>query len=163
MPGVTAGWKDRPAAGRRCRVDVQAVREKVRRIMTERFGAVTMGPDGTILFNYQQAFGYLVAEQWADGHVLVHVRCTVADEVPVTPALHEWASTDGQAYHFGHVFLLPDDPPATTASVLVVHSLLGDTVDPDELLYAVFGVFGAANDLSSIVPARFGGKAFNVS
>ena len=163
MPSRLAGWKDRPAAGRRCQVDVQAVREKVRRIMTERFGAVTMGPDGAILFNYQQAYGYLVAEEWADGHVLVHIRCTVADEVPVSPALFEWAATAGQAYHFGHVFLLPDEAPATTVSVLVVHSLLGDTVDPDELLYAVFGVFGAANDLSGVVPSRFGGKAFNVS
>lgn len=163
MPDGPEQWEDQPSAGRRCQVDVQAVRDKVRRIMTDRFGAVTMGPDGTILFSHQQAYGYLVVEDWADGHVLVHIRCTVADEVPMSPALCEWAATEGQAYHFGHVFLLPEEPPATSATVLVVHSLLGDTVDPDELLYAVFGVFGAANDLSGVVPARFGGKAFTVS
>lgn len=139
---------------------MEILREKVRSIMTAQFGAVTIGPDGTILFGHEAAFGYIQTEPWMQDHSLVQITCSVADEVPISPELFEWAATEGQSFHFGHVLVLRDEEPADTASIIVRHSLLGDALDADELLYAIFGVFGAGNTLSSEVPARFGGKSF---
>lgn len=90
-----------------------------------------------------------------EDHVSVDIRSPVAYDVPIDSELFMWVALQTDAYTFGHVGC--HDNGDGTALVSVRHSLLGDTVDPDELRLAVTAVAMTAAELVLTVTSVFGG------
>jgi hypothetical protein len=82
--------------------------------------------------------------------------------VPKTPELFRWAAVDGQQFRIGSVSVLEDqDATKDTCFLQFDHTLLGDYLDPAELVTAVGAVMYTADDLDEVVHTRFGGKRFS--
>ena len=66
---------------------------------------------------------------------------------------------DGQQMRFGTVTVI-DDKENGTCFIQFDHTILGDYMDPEELVTAVGAVMYTADDLDEIVHTRFGGKRY---
>jgi len=91
-------------------------------------------------------------------HVLVKVWATILVQAPRSPGLFKWVATEGQDWMLGGTrVVLGEDGDCT---LLFVHSLAGETLDPGEFKNAVMAVATTANHLDDIAQEKFGGKRF---
>lgn len=138
---------------------VQDVKDKVQRILTNRLGSVQIDRDGDFFVRHESAVTFVEVEEWVRDHVLVQLRTPLVCDVPVTPELTRWVAVEGQRFVFGTCYLNPNED-GTTGWVFMKHNLLGDDLDEDELMVALFGLTGSANDLDNMLQSRFGGELF---
>jgi hypothetical protein len=136
--------------------------QKVQRILMAEFNDVRLTRDGGFSVPLGSSTAFVEPTDWAadkDGNPrsLVRIWAPLGRDVTPTPELYQWAATDGQALWFGSVAVRPgkDGGPAL---VILDHTLLGDYIDPGELVSAVNAVMSSADDLDEIVHDRFGGK-----
>lgn len=138
-------------------VNVDQVKAKVQAILTEK-GPVSLDGDGdySIPMGSTRVFVRVLAHPNNEA-TLVSVFAPVLSGVPLTPEFYEYVALNADSLYFGHLSLDTND---SGGFLMVTHILLGDYLDADELLYAVFGVASAADELDDDLQARFGGKRF---
>ena len=90
---------------------------------------------------------------------LVVVSCSLLFEVPLTPELYKHIAIHADDWWFGHLFVVPNEETGL-GTVVARHVLMGDYLDKDELIYAVKGVAGSADDLDDRLREQFGGKRY---
>lgn len=136
--------------------DVAAVKDKVQAYLTSQ-GPVQIDSEGRYGVEMGSARVYVEVEEHPNGEVVVvKVVAPFLFDVPITPDLYEYFALHADDWFFGSLGVWPNDE-GTTALLVLRHTLLGDFLDKDELLYAVYGVGGVADDLDDELQQKFGG------
>jgi hypothetical protein len=142
---------------------VEATTQKVQRILVEEFNDVRLRKNGFSL-EVGSTAAFVEIQAWTpdkDGNPrsLVYVWAPLGRDVTPSDELYHWAAVDGQQMRFGTVTVI-DDKEKKTCFIQFDHTILGDYMDPAELITAVSAVMYTADDLDEIVHTRFGGKRY---
>lgn len=138
--------------------DVAATKERVQTYLTS-VGPVQIDSDGDYSVARGSTRAFVRVLEHPNGEAtFINVFALVLRDVPLTPALYEYVATKGGDYIFGHLELRKGDDGK--GYLVFSHTLLGDYLDQDELMYAVFGVSGTADDLDDELQTQFGGSRF---
>ena len=89
----------------------------------------------------------------------MYIWAPLGRDVKPSEDLYHWAATDGQQFRLGTVSVI-DNKETGTCFLQFDHTILGNYLDPDELVTAVSAVMYTADDLDEIVHDRFGGKRY---
>jgi hypothetical protein len=79
--------------------------------------------------------------------------------VPLTQDVYKWVATEGQNFHFGSCYVTIEENPAN-GWISFGYSIVGNDLDQNELLSAVYRTVFTANDLDNTLLQKFGGKLF---
>ena len=94
---------------------------------------------------------FLKSSSWAAGHTIVELVCPVLKGVERTPALLEKLNEMNGGLYFGKAYW-------HEGGVWLAHNLLGDHVDPDELVTAVGMLATVADRTDDELKSTFGGQ-----
>ncbi len=138
--------------------DIALVKQKVQNILAEG-GGITIDSDG----DFSDAFGSArvfcrVREIGEDKGTIVETWAPLLREVQPTPEMYEYLMKRSDDWLFGHPTVFDKDDG--TVSIFLVHRVLGDFLDRDELMWAFYGLGSAADKLDDELKAKFGGKLF---
>jgi len=142
---------------------VEETTQKVQRILVDGFNDVRLRKNGFSL-EVGSTAAFVEIQEWTpdkDGNprTLVYVWAPLGRDVTPTEDLFHWAATDGQQFRFGGVTVI-ENKEAKTCFLQFDHTIMGDFLDPAELLAAVGAVLYTADDLDETVHTRFGGKRY---
>ena len=142
---------------------VDETTQKVQRILVDGFNDVRLRKNGFAV-EVGSTAAFVEIKDWSpdkDGNPrsLVYIWAPLGRDVKPTDELYHWAATDGQQLWFGGVTVI-DDKEKGTCFLQLDHTILGDFLDPAELLAAVGGVLYSADDMDEVVHTRFGGKRY---
>lgn len=136
-----------------------AVRSKVQRMLTNRFGSVKIDKSNRFVIPFESAVTFVEVEQWTDDQTIVRIVCPMIVDVRITPELTRWIAVDGQKFRFGNTALNPNDD-GKTGWVYFSHNLLGDDLDEPELMDALDAIVITGNRLDNKLKDLFGGELF---
>jgi hypothetical protein len=139
-------------------MSLESVRSKVQQILTEELGSVRIGRDGTVMLENESAAIFIDVIDWGDGDTIVKVISPMLSDVRLTPEVFRWVAVEGQQLWFGHARVSLSDGDTSVGTIGFEWDLLGNTLDPDELMAAVRSVAIGANKLDDELQAKFGGK-----
>jgi hypothetical protein len=131
------------------------LRERVEQYLKEGVGAVRHDADGDYSLFCDSARVFICPRVWTDDRTIVRIFSITNVDVAPTPELTEYLSTENFRLTFGH-FAYND----AERNIWFIHNLLGDFLDPDELVTAVRMVAGQANQYDDLIREKFGGRLF---
>jgi hypothetical protein len=139
--------------------DVAAVRGKIQQYLTQNFNDVNIDKDGDFSLPYgsTRIFVRTNTRDKAD-FTWVNLDVPLLHEVKETPQVFEHIALHADDYMFGHLNAVRTDDGLR---IFLSHALLGDYLDEQELLRAVGGMLGTADDLDDELKTQFGGKRFH--
>ena len=124
--------------------------------MTTELGSVRVAADNEIKINYESTLVTIAVEDYGNNETVVVITAIVTSETKETPALYKFLNDTNVSLRFGSLQYLSGNP-----SVMILqYSILGDTLDPEELLNAVRAVVLMADKLDDEIVKVFGGKRF---
>ena len=137
---------------------VSQVQKKVQSILSTELGSVKVDADGDIRIDYESTSVRIAVEKYGDNEeeTVVEITGVLSFETPATPKLYKWINDKNGLIKFGTIYHLDGAKGGTL--VLLQYSILGDFLDPEELLNAVRVVVLIANKLDDEVIEEFGGK-----
>jgi hypothetical protein len=135
---------------------VKQVQSKVQSILTTELGSVRVGADNQIKINYESTLVTVEVEDYGNDETIVVLTAIVSTETKESPALYKYLNDTNSGLRFGSLQFLNGSP-----SVLILqYSILGDFLDPEELLNALRAVVLVADKLDDEIVGKFGGKRF---
>jgi hypothetical protein len=139
---------------------VSQIQKKVQSILTSELGSVNVDADGMISIPYQSTLVTIAVEQFASStdETIVDVRGLISFDTPTSPDLYKWLNKKNSELRFGSIFHL--ESKQNTIMVLQ-YSLLGNFLDPEELLNALRAVVLMADILDDEVTKEFGGRKYS--
>jgi hypothetical protein len=96
---------------------------------------------------------FLKVEAWLNNHTVVELVCPVLKGVDRTPGLLEKLDQLNKGLFFGKAY-------THDQGVWLAHNLLGDHLDPEELLAAVGLLARVADKIDDELKGQFGGQRF---
>jgi hypothetical protein len=137
---------------------VSQVQKKVQSILSTELGSVKVDADGDIRIDYESTSVRIAVEKYGDNEeeTIVEITGVLSFETPASPKLYKWINDKNGLIKFGTIYHLDGAKGGTL--VLLQYSILGDFLDPEELLNAVRVVVLIANKLDDEVIEEFGGK-----
>lgn len=135
-----------------------ALREKLDGYLRSTAVGVSVDAEGDFMVRYGSGITWVRPVDWTVGRTLVRVWSITNVGLPVDSELTRFLLTANARILFGG-FRLEPAPPAVT----LVHYLLGDYLNRNELLTAVAAVATTADQYGPEIKARFGGRLFNES
>jgi hypothetical protein len=137
--------------------DVAATRDRVQRMLADLFGRIEVDRDGDFTFRHGSTRVFISVGEAFGEHTVVNVRAITNLRVPASPELFHYVATDNH-YTLGALRAHEGDE-----GVLISfrQTILGDTLDPDELQTAVLAVAFTADDVDDQIQQRFGGARFH--
>lgn len=151
----------------RCRIDttgvamsnIAGVRERVQTFLTSE-GPVTIDANGRFSIRNGSTNGFIEVKAHGNGEAtIVSVLAPLLFGVRLTPELYKYVALHCDDWTFGSLGLWPDET-GESGMLVLRHTLLGDYLDKDELMYAVYGVLGTADDIDDELQKQFGGKRY---
>lgn len=139
-------------------MSVKDVQARVHRILTDQFGSVTIDRDGVVRLENESAVGFVSVVDWGDGDTIVKVWSPMLRDVDLTPELFRWVAVEGQGRWFAHARIWLDSDNPRKGGVGWEYDLLGNFLDPEELLHCVGAVMVGSNKLDDELQSKFGGK-----
>ena len=139
-------------------MSVAEVKEKGQRQLAREFGSISVDRDGDYWVTAGSARVYVSVKEWGE-RTFVEVFSQTNFGLTSSPELFEWVAKHSAEYRFGHVALVELDDGA--ARIDFRHHLLGDFLDPDELVVAVRAVGLTADEIDDEIKERFGGRLFH--
>ena len=94
-----------------------------------------------------------------DGPVFINFTCPILFGVQPSPELFEHVATHADDYYFGHLSAFRSEDGSIT--LFFTHSILGDYLDEQEVVGAVYMLLPVANDLDDALQQQFGGRRFH--
>lgn len=132
------------------------VRDRVQRMLIDIVGPVGLDRDGDFTVDHESVHVWVMVRDWEEGEsTTVEIRSIFLWGVAGTPELFEYIATEANTYRFGALGLFKRDDG--TYNVSMSHTLLGDTLDPEELKHALLAVTFTVNGLDDELKERFGG------
>lgn len=141
---------------------VDEVKKKVQRILADELGSVEIDRDGDFVLKHESAVAFVRCRprnDKPDADIVVRAFCPLVTNVPLTPELFKWVAVDGQSFQFGSCRVLLDDD-GKTGRVDFGDTIVGNDLDPNELLNLVFSVVFTSNELDNELRDKFGGTLF---
>ena len=142
---------------------VEVTQQKVQRILAAEFSSVMLDGDGfRIEFGSTNVrIGVKDFGKDKDGNPssVVTVSGLVGRDITPTPEFYEWAATEGRQRYIGGVTVFKNADTGLCVAVYD-HALLGDYLDPAELVSAVVLIRNSADEFDEIVHDRFGGLRY---
>jgi hypothetical protein len=136
------------------------VREKVERYLQDLVGELEGGPDGPFSFRKGSARVFVVVQSLADRWTLVTIQVGVLFYVPASEVLYRHVALHAGDLLFGTLSLRPTERPGYV-DVVLLHSLLGDYLDREELNVAVQAIATAADAMDNQLQDHFGGIRYH--
>jgi hypothetical protein len=142
----------------------EEIAPKVQRILIGEFNDVRLTKDGGFSVPLGSSTAFVEPRDWGkdpDGNPrsLVRVWAPIGRKVPKTPELFKWAATEGQSKWFGSVTTIENEDNET-CFLMFEESLLGDFLDPAELVNVVYAIMTTGDELDEVVHEKFGGKRY---
>lgn len=137
---------------------VLVVKEKVGRWLADG-GTVQVTNAGGFTIRHGSARLFIEVRPWGEDSSLVKIIAPLVFHVAPSPELFEHIARHSHDYLFGHLGVTEDDDGSMT--ILFGHTLLGDFLDPDELMHAIYGIAGTGDELDTELAERFGGDTFH--
>lgn len=138
---------------------------KVQRILTGPMGLSVQLQDNKLSAQFTDlstVVNFEVAEwgetEEGEPRSLVHVSSPILWGVDPSPELFEWIARQGSQYYFGRVAAFDDSANPGKIFLAMLHTLLGDYLDEEELKAATWGVLMTADELDDELQQKFGGK-----
>lgn len=139
------------------------LRERVRQILTSELSGVVVDEAGDFSIQNESTAVFVRCEEQdfdnGESRTMINVLAPVVFGAPPSPQLFEYLALESNQYLFGHLVGLRNDDGSI--SVFLEYRLLGDYLDAEELLNAVWAIALSANDLDDEVKSRFGGERLN--
>lgn len=131
---------------------VEEVNQRIHDVLTE--ANVSFGSKGDKLFIRQgSAAVFIKVESWMNNHTLIELLCPVLKNVERSPALLEKLDQLNKGLFFGKAY-------THDGGVWLAHNLLGDHLDPEELLAALGLLARVADKIDDELKGQFGGTRF---
>lgn len=135
---------------------LKQVQSKVQSILTTELGSVRVAADNQIRINYESTLVTVAVEDYGKDETIVVLTAIVTTETKESPALYKYLNDTNSALRFGSLQYLREKP-----SVLILqYTILGDFLDPEELLNALRVVVMVADKFDDEIVGKFGGKRF---
>lgn len=127
----------------------------MQRLIADRLGPVTVDRSGDFLIDHDGMRVYVsLSDATVGARTIVVVYAVTNWDLAPEPDLFRYVATRSSDFGFGAIGAAVRDDG--NCNVTVRHSLLGDTVDPDELVNAIATVAAMAIVVRDEVVARFG-------
>ena len=135
-------------------------REKVQSILTSKLGQIQLGRDGDFRIEYESTMVNISITE-LDDWTLVNVTSPIAFNSNHSSEIFEWCNFANMTLEFGTViYSYNPDSDGKQNMTVIKHVLLGNTLDPEELMQAVIAVINAANDFDEVFVDKFGGQRY---
>ena len=143
-------------------IDAGELKITVELWLSERFKGVEERDDGRIFVPRfgSTALFVSVKEAFQGKHVTVVLESPVLVDVPITRELLEYIGYKSGVYLFGHLAAVGHEGVGTPGHLIFRHTLLGDSLDKEELALTAGLVAATANRLDDDLQVRFGGRRF---
>ena len=138
------------------------VKGKVQRILADELGSVEIDRDGDFIVKHESTIVFVSVfafNENEDSDIVVSCVAPMVTGVPLTPEVFKWVAVDGQRFHFGSCYITPEENPAN-GWIYFKYAIVGNDLDSNELLSAVYRTAFTANDLDDKLKELFGGKLF---
>lgn len=140
---------------------LQKTRDRVQNILTDKLGSVQIDRDGNIKLEYESTMISVTMteeKQWT--YVSFTSPIAIGSDTRKASEIYEWCNRMNIILDFGAVVhSLDPDRPENNYTV-IKHTLLGNFLDPDELMSSLFAIIHAANDVDELFVSEFGGKRY---
>jgi hypothetical protein len=136
---------------------VEEVQRKVHNILTSEFGTVTTDKEGAFRFPYQSTVVNVRVEEFGTDETLVKFDGLIAMDSKSGASVYEWCNENNESIAFGTIVHLHSGKNNLT---ILKHAILGDFLDPAELMTALKGIVLLADDLDDKFISQFGGKRY---
>jgi len=141
---------------------VSQTQKKVQSILTAELGSVRVDADGDINIAYESTHVRVSVEQFSEtvpDETVVVIGGILTFGTPASPKLYKWINDKNALLKFGAIsYYEDDDGKDPGALMLLKYSILGDFLDPEELLNALRSVTIISDVLDDQVVEEFGGK-----
>lgn len=139
--------------------DVAGVRERVQAYLTSQ-GPVQIDDRNRygLEVGSTKVFVEVIEHPNADA-TLVKLLAPILFKVPITPDLYKYVALHADDWYFGSLGLWPEES-GDVGMLVIGHTLLGDYLDKDELMGAVWAVSGTADKLDDELMPQFGGTRY---
>lgn len=139
--------------------NVLMVKERVRTILTEEFGTIDVDSDGDFSLRNGSARIFVRVSELGEDSTVVRLFCQLVEGATPSDELFHYVAMEGGNYYFGHLAVAEREDGSV--GLFFMHRLLGDLLDPEELVGAVIGMLSSADDIDDEVVGRFGGRRFH--
>lgn len=140
-----------------------SVKGKVQRILADALGSVEINREGAFVVRHESTVTFVEVfpiNETEDADIVVRVVCPMVTAVNMTADVMRWVAIEGQQFHFGSCYVNPDTD-SSTGWIYFRYSIVGNDLDPNELIGALYRTVNTANDLDDILKDKFGGKLFS--
>ena len=141
------------------------VKGKVQRILADELGSVEIDRDGDFIVKHESAIVFVSVAAFndkEDSDIVVRCFAPMVTGVPLTPEVFRWVAVEGQRFTFGSCYIRPEENSAN-GWIYFRYSIVGNDLDSNELLSAVYRTAFTANDFDDKLKEQFGGKLFTES
>ena len=141
--------------------NVDSVRQKVQRILTQKLGPVRVDEDGDFIVEYESARMLIeVCEGLGDDGVVVQFRCPLVDGVKLTNEVYKWVATKGQSRRIGALRVIESDKTPGVGMIANEQCIISDDLDESELMANVVVLLRDSARLDTELQSMFGGELF---
>jgi hypothetical protein len=142
--------------------DVPGVRERVQAFLTSQ-GPVQIDERNRYGLEIGSTKVFVEVIEHPNGEAtLVKLLAPILFKVPITPEVYKYVALHADDWYFGSLGLWPEES-GDVGMLVMGHTLLGDYLDKDELMSAVWAVAGTADKLDDELKAQFGGLRYEDS
>jgi hypothetical protein len=135
--------------------DIAVVKDKVQTYLRELAGSFEVDSEDVYTFQLGSTSVFVKVNRM-DEHVVVLMWCILTRGTPPSPELYEYVATESANYAAGTLSARKREDGSVV--VTLVHQLLGDFLDPEELKLAVSLMAATADGLDDEIVKRFGGQ-----
>jgi hypothetical protein len=138
---------------------VSQVQKKVQSILSSELGSVNVDADGNLKLTYESTALLITTFEFGvkSDQTVIEITGFVSIDTPASPKLYKYLNDQNAALHFG---ALHHGQGTDSSMILLKYSILGDYLDPEELLNAVRAVILMADLLDEEITKEFGGTRF---
>ena len=151
----TAGGREEVAAA----TDIPIVKYRVQGYLREVAGSFEVDPTGDYSFQHGSARIY-VSVLAGPRNVFIRVWSYVAFGSPESPDLYEYVATQAERLPLMGALSAQKEEDGTVTTILE-HTLLGDSMGPEEFNLAVTAIATTADALDDVIVEHFGGRTFH--
>ena len=138
---------------------VSQVQKKVQSILSSELGSVNVDADGNLRLTYKSTAVLITTFEFGQekDQTIIEIAGVVSIDTPASPKLYKYLNDQNAGLHFG---ALHHGQGTDSSMTLLKYSILGDFLDPEELLNAVRAVVLVSDMLDDEVIKEFGGRRF---
>ena len=141
--------------------NIDSVRNKVQRILTQKLGPVRVDEDGDFIVEYESARLFVeVSEGFGEDGVIVQFRCPLVHGVKLTNKVYKWVATEGQSRRIGALHVIESTKNPGEGLIANEQCIIADDLDESELMANIVIHLRDSANLDTELQSMFGGDLF---